>query len=158
AVEQRDHLRHRGHLHDARPVEARGAADDQAGGGHDQAGRPIALELDVEERRRDREEHAGRRDAVAVHRGLRPRQALQPEDERHRRDEIGERDERAQVHYFRCPGFCLNIASIRSVTTKPPTTFAAPSTTAKNPSARPSGPPIAADTSIAPLTVIPWIA
>jgi len=50
---------------------ARGAADEEAHGGDDDASGPVALELDVEERRCDGEEHARGGDAVAVHRGLR---------------------------------------------------------------------------------------
>ena len=52
----------------------------------------------------------------------------------------------------------MNIASIRSVTTKPPTTFAVPRTTARNPRIVPIVPPIALATSIAPTITIPWIA
>src|SRR5439155_1561313 len=110
-------------------------------------------------------EHARRGNAVPLDGRRRRRQPLESEDERHRRDEVGDRDELADRHQaFRgfegaCPlGFCLNIASIRSVTTKPPTTFAVPRTTARNPSTTPSGPGIALATSIAPTMTMPWIA
>src|SRR5207249_4021028 len=95
---------------------------------------------------------------------------LESEDEGDRRDEVGDRDELLDGHRL-CGGFaggcaprdspldrCLNIASIRSVTTKPPTTFAVPRTTARNPSTTPSGPGIALATSIAPTMTMPWIA
>ena len=55
--------------------------------------------------------------------------------------------------------FFLNISSMRSVTTKPPTTFADASTTATKPTTRVSVSlcPCPA-TSIAPTITIPWIA
>src|SRR5206468_1541010 len=109
-------------------------------------------------RRDDGDEHPGRRDAVALDRRRRRGKSLQAEDERDRRDEIGDRDEGFHGHSRFRTGRCLNIASMRSVTTKPPTTFAVPSTTARNPRAVPIGPPIALATSIAPTITIPWIA
>ena len=53
----------------------------------------------------------------------------------------------------------LNISSMRSVTTKPPTTFAVASTTATNETRRMKSPGWGAPmTMIAPTITIPWIA
>src|SRR6266850_6328309 len=73
------------------------------------------------QRRADSDRHADDAVDVAALRGLLARQAAQREDEQHRRDDVGEVDERDRIrerqHYF------LNIASIRRVTMKPPATL-----------------------------------
>ena len=83
-----------------------------------------------------------RGDLVAAARGGRRAEQLQAEDEADRGDEVGDVDEHDAVvenpvHYlppapalFPAAGFRLNISSMRSVTTKPPKTLAAPRTTA----------------------------
>src|SRR5439155_9386399 len=154
AIEERDHLRHRGHLHHPRADEAGDPADRDPR----QDERDPAPDVRGEERRDDRDEHARRRDAVSLNRRRRRGQTLQSEDECDRRNEIGDRDERLDGHSVFRVGRCLNIASMRSVTTNPPTTFAVPSTTARNPSTLPMGPGIALATSIAPTMTMPWIA
>src|SRR5882672_2865904 len=62
AVEQRDHLRHRRHLHHPRAREAGDPADGDPG----EDERDAALHVCREERRDDRDQHAGRGDAVAL--------------------------------------------------------------------------------------------
>src|SRR5439155_12042574 len=154
SVEERDHLGHRGHLHHPRAREAGDTADRDAR----EDDRNAALHVRREEGRDDRDEHSGRRDAVALNGRRRRREALQAEDEGDSRDQVRDRDEGLDRHSRFRTGRCLNIASMRSVTTKPPTTFAVPSTTARNPRTVPIGPPIALATSIAPTITIPWIA
>src|SRR5205085_6753666 len=109
------------------------------------------------ERDRDREQHPRRADLVAAPRVRGAREEAQREDERDDRQEV-EQVRRVRVHYSSFWRF-LNISSIRSVTTKPPTTFADASTTAMNPITQVNGPlwprP---STSIAPTITIPWIA
>src|SRR6185436_14903409 len=98
---------------------------------------PRGRDLLLEECRDDRREHARRGDAVSHLRGRRTRETLQSVDERDGGDEIDPRDQLAKLfHYFFSAGFAgrgraLNICSIRSVTTKPPTTLIVPSTTAR---------------------------
>src|SRR5207237_1025494 len=133
AIEERDHRRHRGHLHHRRADEAGDPADRDPR----QDERNPAPDVRGEERRDDRDEHARRRDAVSLNRRRRRGQTFQSENEGDRRDEIGDRDERLDGHSVFRVGRCLNIASIRSVTTNPPTTFAVPSTTARKPRTTP---------------------
>src|SRR5204863_2614677 len=107
----------------------------------------------------DRDEHPRRADLVAAARGGRVREESQREDERDDRDEIEQVGELvAHPSSFGGSRF-LNISSIRSVTTKPPTTFAEPSTTARNPTTHSnvslSG---RARTIIAPTRTMPWMA
>ena len=137
AVEQRHHLRHRGHLHAARRHRAEAAADHHAD--HD---RPPARRADVDPRDDDREQHADRADLVAAPRARRIGQELQCEDEADDRDQVQQvRDVVAHEGLPSCDastGFFsgsrfLNISSIRSVTTKPPTTFADARMTAAKP-------------------------
>ena len=74
AVEQRHHLRHRGHLHAARAGDADGGADRDA----DDDQQPVA-DARLQQRRADRDRHADGRDLVAAHRRARaaqPPQAL----------------------------------------------------------------------------------
>src|SRR5439155_643142 len=83
AVEQRDHLRHRGHLDHPRAGETGDAADEHPRDDH----RHPALHVLREERGDDRNEHPRRRDAVAHHRRRGRGEALQPEDEGVGRDD-----------------------------------------------------------------------
>jgi hypothetical protein len=71
AVEQRHHLRHRGHLH----VAGGGDADDRAN--HDSEGDQLPVpDLLLEQRRHHGQRHADSRDLVALPRCCRVRQAL----------------------------------------------------------------------------------
>ena len=144
AVEQRDHLRHRGHLHLARRRHADGGAQRDAEG--DQA--PVALER-VEQRGDHRDRHADGRDAVAAHGGGRAREPAQTLDEQREGDDVEDVAEALALQEAwpaaedhgpspcprrrrPCPrascglGLDLNISSMRSVTRKPPTTLIVP--------------------------------
>ena len=79
AVEQRHHLRHRGHLHAARARDADRGADREA----DDDQPPVA-DARLQQRRDHRDRHADGRDLVAAHRRARAAQHVQPDDE-HRR-------------------------------------------------------------------------
>ena len=81
----------------------------------------VVAEAVLGERDDDRERHSGRADPVALARVLRRREEAEREDEGHDRDQV-ERVSRRSTHAS--APFRLNICSIRSVTTKPPTTFA----------------------------------
>ena len=85
AVEQRHHLRHRGHLHAPGRDCAERAADDHADGDL-----PVADDLRVREGDRDRDEHADGADLVATPRRRGIRQEPQREDEGHDRDQVRE--------------------------------------------------------------------
>src|SRR5919198_417396 len=137
-------------------------------------------ERDLRERHDDGDQHPDRTDPVAAARSRRVRQEPQREDEADDRREVGEvggdlahraqpvggalrssRPVSAAVpsRARRSAERARNISSIRSVTTKPPTTFAEARTTATSPMIvvtvslwpRPA-------TSIAPTITIPWIA
>src|SRR5439155_11111471 len=84
------------------------------------------------ERHHDCDEHPCCPDLVPTACGCRIGQEAQRQDERHDRDQVEEvRDLAAQGSAFFSR--FLNISSMRSVTTKPPTTFAEASTTAIRP-------------------------
>ncbi len=61
------------------------------------------------------------------------REALEADDERDDREQVDQLDRLAATHW---PSLRLNICSMRSVTTKPPTTLIAPKTTAIRPEDR----------------------
>ena len=149
AVEQRDHLRHRGHLHLARRGHADGGAERDAE--RDQP--PVAL-AGVQQRRDHGDRHADGGDAVAAHGGRRPGEPAQPLDEQREGDDVEDVDEafalqeRGGERSRRSPalspspvglglavvapsfagrlGLDLNISSMRSVTRKPPTMLIVP--------------------------------
>src|SRR4029077_3523357 len=123
--------------------------------------RPPAGGSDLDPGDHDREQHPRRADLVATPRLRRVREEAQRQDERDDRDQV---EEVREVVAHVSPGLLgrsrlLNISSIRSVTTKPPTTFAAARTTAAKPTiqvnALLSGWP---RTIIAPTITTPWIA
>ena len=87
-VEDRDHLRHRGHPHVARPDDADHAADDEP----DDHQQPVPDAVQ-EERRPDREEHPRPADPVPLARVARRREELQRDDEADDRDEVEEADD-----------------------------------------------------------------
>ena len=127
-VEERHQLRHRGHLHGPRGVEAEAAADGEADHDHDPADDAHAAGAgdQVEERGADRHDHAAGRQQVAVAGGRRRVHQVEPEHEAGGAGELGESDEGVDVHRgprqacaagFGAAGFFLNIWSIRSVTT-----------------------------------------
>src|SRR5271166_4724476 len=171
-VEQSDQLRHRGHLgqpgrrHTQRHTHQQ-ARDDQ---------RPVVGVANRDQRGDHRDRHARRGDPVAPHGGPWAGQAHQAVDEQRERDDIEDRDE--VVHFTRpfaaapsaarpalatsaLAGFLpLNMPSMRSVTTKPPTTLSVPNTSATNKMICSaivgcSRPP---STTSAPKTTTPWIA
>ncbi len=123
AVEERDHLRHRGHLHGARRVDA----DRRTGADARQQNPPRAGEVELEAGCDQRDRHAEHRDPVAAARGLGRTEVAQADDETDARDEVGavdreRRGRRGIGHGFFVPSGAgetrgLNIASIRSVTT-----------------------------------------
>src|SRR5205823_1120185 len=163
AVEQRHPLRHRRHLHASRRHGPEAASDQ-----HAQRERPPARAAGLDPRHDDREEHPERADLVAAPRMRGVGEEAQREDERDDRDQVEQvREVRAHSPLLPSPGASgsfgasrfLNISSIRSVTTKPPTTFAEPSTTARKPTTQPKAPLCGEPrTAIAPTTTIPWIA
>ncbi len=94
----------------------------------------VVVQPVLAERRRDRERHARRADPHAAPRARRVREIAQRPDEGHDRDQVEQvRGCYAPSASFGEDGFRLNISSMRSVTTNPPTTFADPSTTATKP-------------------------
>ena len=138
AVEQRHHLRHRGHLHAPGRDRPEAAADD-----HSEDDLPVADDLALREGDADREQHPGRADPVAEAGLVGLREEAKREDEGHDRDQIEEvgggaahccgPDAWSSSLAARSGRRRLNISSIRSVTTKPPTTFAEARITAMNP-------------------------
>ena len=159
AVEQRHHLRHRGHLHRARRVRP-----DRRRDGHDEdhPDELVRVEAGQEERRHDGDGHAEGADPVAVARSRRVGEVAQREDEADDRDDVRQRDPVAARHSsgsFFGGSRRLNICSIRSVTTNPPTTLPVPSATATSATIRTQ--PVwsgSEATMIAPTTTMPWIA
>jgi hypothetical protein len=95
----------------------------------------------------------GDRVAAAGGRGM--REALEADDERDDREQVDQLDglAAAQLSSLR-----LNICSMRSVTTKPPTTLIAPKATAIRPRMVAIPPPPTPATRIAPTITMPWIA
>ena len=99
------------------------------------------VEVEVEERDDAGDHGAGRADQVAGACGLGPGEALQREDEADRRREVDQLDpDRGRGAHLApssaAAGFFflrVNICSIRSVTTKPPTMLTAASTIATSP-------------------------
>src|SRR4029450_11487566 len=153
AVEQRHHLRHRGHLH------LPGADDTDRRADCHPGGHPPVAGHDLLERERDdhRPEHSGGGDLDAESGVPRRREEAQREDERRDREQIEEVG--GGGTHCESSGRFLNISRILSGTTNPPTTFADASTTAMKDRIRMNGPgggvPI---TLIAPARAIPWIA
>src|SRR4029079_4060058 len=136
AVEQRDHLRHRRHRHLARRDRSEAAAD-QDSEREPPPARPAGLHPGDD----DRDEHPDRAELVAAARVRGAREEAQREQERHDRDQVEEvREVVAHSSVFFGRSRLLNISSIRSVTTKPPTTFADASTTAMKPTIQANGP------------------
>src|SRR4051794_35375439 len=163
AVEQRHHLRHRGHLHAARGGHADGDPDRHPD--HDQ--QPVA-DAGLEQRRAHRDRHADGRHLVAADRRARPAQHPQPGDEQGERDDVEQVDDVVARHSSsddRCGAgssalsrLPLNMPSMRSVTRKPPTTLIVPNAIAITSSRslrKPSAGPIS---SSPPSTTMPWIA
>src|SRR3970282_2418671 len=83
---------------------------------------------------------------------------LEAEDEGDRSDQVDEEGERLEGGHDSPPGRRLNISSIRSVTTKPPTTLMVPRITPSSASTMRSGPSAEAATSMAPTTITPCTA
>src|SRR4029077_18758267 len=113
-------------------------------------------EVQQRDRGADRDHHPGRGREVAVARALGRAQLLQAEDEQYGRDEVCDSD---QQNHFDAGGLAawrpLNISSIRSVTTNPPTTFVVARMTATNPSAMVSGEFAPAAITMAPTRMMP---
>src|SRR3989454_12657590 len=152
AVEESDHLRDGSHAHHARADGSDERADHESDGGDLQTG---LREVEEWDGRAQRDHHAGGGGEVAVARALGRAQLLQAEDEQRRGQEVGERNDR--VHFLAA---CrpLNISSMRSVTTKPPTTLVVARMTATRPSPMDTGDDAPAAMTIAPTRMMPWIA
>ena len=88
AVEERHHLRHRGHPHEAR----RGDADHRPDGDPGRRSASRCRCRRVEEREEDRDRHPDRGDDVARARGRRRGEPLDPDDQEDAGDEVGEVD------------------------------------------------------------------
>ena len=173
AVEQRDHLRHRGHLHLAR----RGDADDRADDDGRRRSGPSCPSPRAGTSRRSAiamPTAAMRLPRTAVRGPVSPRQ---PVDEQAEADDVEDVDEvrvlqegrerharpRAGSSHrsFGGAGLLLNISSMRSVTRKPPTTLIVPKMIAITSSdlvERRRGPRCSPSTRRPPSTTIPWIA
>src|SRR5438094_3847794 len=152
AVEQGDHLRDGGHAHHARADGSDQRAEHESDGCDLQTG---LREVEEWDGRAQRDHHARGGGEVAVARALGRAQLLQAEDEQHRGQEVRERDQR--VHFLAA---CrpLNISSMRSVTTKPPTTLVVARVTATRPSTIVTGESAPAAIRMAPTRMMPWIA
>ena len=126
-VEQRDQLRHLGHLHAA----CADQPDRRTHGDRDED-RDDVVQLGVEEHHDAGEDRPEGADQVAGAGGARGREALEGEDEADGGEQVGElRPDGGGGHLAGL--FRVNICSIRSVTTKPPTMFTVASTTATSP-------------------------
>src|SRR5581483_2287019 len=132
---------------------------------HDQD-RGVVGQVGGEEGGDQRDRHPERADPVPVPRAGGVGEELQRDDEGDDRDQVGEVDPVLPAH-SPCSGassacrfrFGLNISSIRSVTTNPPTTLPVPSATAASVITRSHvGWPGTPATTIAPTSTIPWIA
>src|SRR5215472_1448169 len=138
AVKRRDQLRQRRHLDAQRDHGADRAADQDA-----EDDEPEADDVRGQQRRHDRDHHAGDAVEIAGPRRLRRRQAAQRHDEADRRDQIKEGGE-TLAHRGPRYRFLWNICSMRWVTMKPPKMLTAASVTATKPMTlarlTPSGP------------------
>src|SRR2546421_5052388 len=152
AVEESDHLRDGGHAHHARADGSDQRADHESDGCDLQTG---LREVEEWDGRAQRDHHARGGGEVAVARALGRAQLLQAEDEQRRRQEVGQRNDR--VHFL---AGCrpLNISSMRSVTTKPPTTLVVARMTATRPSTTVTGESAPAAMRMAATRLMPWIA
>ena len=164
AIEERHHLRDGGHL-DAAGAEGPDRDPDQKADQRDHDAR--LGEVQKRDRRQQRDRHAHGGDLVAAARASRRAQLDEADDEEHRGHEIGEGDRHRHPGFFSsCAGFpfCadvgrpLNISSIRSVTTKPPTTLMVARMTATRPRAICSGSWAVAAIRMAPTRMMPWMA
>src|SRR5699024_8649315 len=158
AVEERDQLRHRGHL----GAQCGRDAQDHTGGQADDDDPPVVGVADLDQGGGHRERHTGAGDVVAAHGGLRAGQSHQPVDEHRERDDVEDCHEVVhQASPFFSTGLALNIPSIRSVTTKPPTTLSVPKISAMSRMiCTPHGAPSSRvpSTTSAPSTTMPWMA
>src|SRR6185436_1457022 len=132
-MRERDPLRHLGHRDQQAHRDADDGADDQPADDP-----PVVDDVAVHQRAQDAEHHAQHRHLHAPPSRLRVREHPEPDEEEERRDEerypvdddapVGAADdvlfcERSQERDHFCASFFLNILSIRSVMTKPPTTL-----------------------------------
>src|SRR2546425_2047485 len=152
AVEESDHLRDGSHAHHARADGSDERADHESDGRDLQTG---LREVEEWDGRAQRDHHAGGGGEVAVARALGRAQLLQAEDEQRRCQEVRQSNDR--VHFLAA---CrpLNISSMRSVTTKPPTTLVVARMTATRPSTIVTGEVAPAAMRMAPTRMMPWIA
>src|SRR5207302_3027012 len=97
-----------------------------------------AMQTGCRECRANRDDHPGRADQVSGARTTRRREAFERDDEANGRKQIDELDRVGAAHWRRPRA--LNISSMRSVTTKPPTALTVASTTATNPSVSSTAP------------------
>src|SRR5256885_10283202 len=151
AVEESNHLRDGGHAHHARADGSDQRADHESDGGDLQTG---LREVEEWDGRAQRDHHARGGGEVAVARALGRAQLLQPEDEQRRGQAACQRNPRG---HFLAGCRPLNISSMRSVTTKPPTTLVVARMTATRPSTTVTGESAPAAMRMAPTRMMPWI-
>src|SRR5258708_38478513 len=155
-----DHLRDGGHLHHAGADASDRRADDHPDRDDDHAGR---REVEQRQRGEERDHHAHGSDEVPVARALWRAELLQPEDEAD--GSVEGRDLTERGHLDGVDSFVgvdglwalrpLNISSIRSVTTKPPTTLVVARVTATSPRTMVTGELAPAAMTIAPTRMMP---
>src|SRR6202020_2446883 len=136
-MEHRHQWGHRRHLHGARAPCADAAADGDAK--NDEKPGERARRRTNCERRQDRDAHADHAKAVALARGRWRREAAQRENEQNAGDEV---EQGREIGVHRRQPFFLYIASMRSVTRKPPKMFIDARISATNPTKRANPDPL----------------
>src|SRR5690606_27507623 len=149
-----DELRHLGHLDDLGAPQADDGADEHRDEQQDQADARVVVD-DEDERRGERDRHAGDAEGDAVAGGLVLAQPREAEDEQQGRDEVGsigqgDGSHRSALHFE-------NMLSMRRVTAKPPKTLMLATSTATNANRRTTV-SVSPIWSIAPTTMMPLIA
>ena len=128
AVHQRNQLRHLGHLHRTRCIQANGATDDQTA--HDPRG-ASGSDLRAQHSGQDGQRHADHAVEIATPSSLLIGQTAQAEDEENGCADVRNRRQ-VRGHELRLPDYFLNIANMRCVTAKPPNMLMAVSTKASD--------------------------
>jgi hypothetical protein len=85
SVEERDHLRHRGHLHGSGEVDPYRGTDQRSNRDH-----PERNDLTIQQSNTERHGHSNCGEAVASARGRGRAQLLEPENEKNRRNDVAE--------------------------------------------------------------------
>src|ERR1019366_5568436 len=172
AVEDGHHLGHRRHLDLTGRRHGHCGADGHGRQGEDQVQR-VGPHRGVGEGEAHGQRGGGRGEQVAVAGVLGRAQALQGHDEPHRGQQVDQVDPRVERHaappvgsspelssafFDRSAGLVLNISSMRSVTTKPPTMLSVASSTAKKASVICTAPWALPMIRMVPTNTIPWMA